>query len=148
MHSEDFGDVLHPFVMDTPLQVDRIERPREVARWSAHRDQGREQARLGVSEPEEHACSSGDPDPDHRASTQFSDYDSDILGVVFDVVGSRQRIGRARAARIDRNDPKLLAELFQDGLDRGQSIGERADQQQRDLATPMLVERDPRPAAE
>src|ERR1700737_3524912 len=64
------------------------------------------------------------------------------------MIGSRQGIGGARATRIDRDDPEVLTELFQDGLDRGQSIGEGADHQQRDLAAPILVERDPRPTAE
>ena len=74
------------------------------------------------------------PTPTTGLPTQLGDYGSDVPGVILDMVGARQRIGRARAARIDRDDPELLAELFEDGLDRAQPIGQRADQEQRDLA--------------
>ena len=72
-----------------------MECPREVARWRAQRDQGREQARLGVREPEEHVRSGGDADADHRVRPNCGDHGPDVPGVILDMVGARQRIGRA-----------------------------------------------------
>jgi hypothetical protein len=71
------------------VSVAGVKAPR-LSLWRAQRDKSREQARLGVGESEEHVCSGGYPDPDHRAATQLGNHSSDVLGVVFDMIGSRQ----------------------------------------------------------
>jgi hypothetical protein len=63
-------------------------------------------------------------------------------------VWAYQRVGAARAPRVDRDHPELLAERLHDRLEHRKPVGERSDEDQRLGASPVLVEGDPRSVAD
>ena len=105
----------------------------------ADQDQPAHQFGVRVGEPDQEVAATGDADAGDCADPGLLDHGAHVLGVLTEAIGTLQRVRCARAARVDGDDPELLAQPLDDRLEYLEAVDDGIDEQQCLLAGAVQV---------